>query len=124
MATYLYIGLGGCLGALARYVLANYIAVVWGMAFPYGTLLINVSGSFVLCFLQVVFSRRAMWPQALHLAITIGFLGAYTTFSTFSYEWLRLLQSGQGGLSVLYVVGSVLAGGVAGGLGLLLGRLL
>jgi CrcB protein len=124
MLIYLCIGLGGFAGALTRYFLARWIATTWGVTFPYGTLLINLSGSFLLCFLSVLLSTHALWSPALRLASTVGFLGAYTTFSTFSYEWLWLWQNGQVGPSLIYILGSVVGGGIAGILGLCLGRLL
>ncbi|GIX49696.1 MAG: putative fluoride ion transporter CrcB [Candidatus Tectimicrobiota bacterium] len=122
MTRYLWIGLGGCLGAIARYLLVGWAAQRWGTTFPYGTLLVNVSGSFLLCFLAEVLSTRLALYPTLRLALTVGFLGAYTTFSTFSYEWLQLAQDGNGWQSLGYLLGSVLGGGLAGLLGLLLGR--
>jgi CrcB protein len=124
MLIYLWIGLGGFLGANARYVLSVWVATKWGVTFPYGTLVINLSGSFLLCFLVEVFSTYVILRPPLRLALTVGFLGAYTTFSTFSYEWLQLVQDGEVWPGVLYILGSILGGGVAGTMGLLLGRLL
>lgn len=122
MATCLWIGIGGFLGANARYGLSLWVAARWGTAFPWGTLLINVSGSFVLCVLLVLASHHTAFPPTLRLALTTGFLGAYTTFSTFSAEWLLLCQDGYGIRSMLYVVSSVVGGGLAGVAGLWLGR--
>jgi CrcB protein len=122
MSIYLWIGLGGFLGANARYVLTVWAATSWGVTFPYGTLVINLSGSFVLCLLVEVLSTYLVLRPPLHLALTVGFLGAYTTFSTFSYEWLQLLQDGKVWLCLAYILGSVLGGGVAGSLGFVLGR--
>lgn len=122
LTTALWIGLGGFLGANARYWLSVWIAAQWGTAFPYGTLLINVSGSFLLCFLLALLTKHPRVPAHLGLALTSGFLGAYTTFSTFSAEWLALLQNAQGLRSLLYIIGSLVGGGLAGGLGLWLGR--
>jgi fluoride exporter len=124
MSIYLWIGLGGFLGANARYMLTMWAAARWGVTFPYGTLVINLSGSFLLCLLVEVFSTYLTLPSSLRLALTVGFLGAYTTFSTFSYEWLRLLQEGAVWPCLVYILGSVLGGGVAGVAGFSLGRLL
>lgn len=124
LATSLWLGLGGFLGANARYWLSVWITAHWGTAFPYGTLLINISGSFLLCFLVVFLSRHALLPPPLSVALTSGFLGAYTTFSTFSAEWLALLQNGQILRSLLYIGGSIVGGGLAGGCGVWLGRVL
>jgi CrcB protein len=124
MAIYLWIGLGGFLGANVRYLLTIWMAAKWGITFPYGTLVINLSGSFLLCLLVEVFSTDLTLRPPLRLALTVGFLGAYTTFSTFSYEWLRLLQEGAVWPCLVYILGSVLGGGVAGVAGFSLGRLL
>ena len=122
MSTYLLIGLGGFVGANVRYLLANWVSSRWGVTFPYGTLLINVTGSFVLCFLATMLSQRVILNPALRLALLVGFLGSYTTFSTFSYEWLQLIQNGEVLRSLAYILSSVIGGGLAGGIGLLLGR--
>ena len=104
--------------------LTVWVATRWGVTFPYGTLLINLSGSFLLCFLFEVLSTYLVLRPPLRLALTVGFLGAYTTFSTFRYEWLRLLQAGEVWPCLVYIFGSVLGGGVAGVAGFALGRLL
>lgn len=122
MSTYLWIGIAGFLGANVRYILGRWMSAQWGSTFPYATLAINVSGSFLLCFLLAVWSQGTVWPPAVRLALTVGFLGAYTTFSTFSYESLFLLQQGNIWGSLAYILASVLGGMVAGGLGLLMGR--
>lgn len=125
LATCLCISVGSVLGANARYWLSVWVAAHWGVAFPSGTLLINVSGSFVLCLLTGIWSK-GVWLMApeLRLAMTVGFLGAYTTFSTFSLEWLILMHQGYWLRGLGYLLGSVLGGGMAGWLGLLLGRAL
>ena len=124
MLNALYIGLGGFLGANARYFLAAWLTSKWGVGFPYGTLCVNVSGSFVLCLLIAAMPSRLVADEAQRLVIAVGFLGSYTTFSTFSYEWLHLLLDGQIARCMLYGFGSVIGGGLAGALGLLLGRML
>jgi fluoride exporter len=122
MSIYLWIGLGGFLGANARYVLTVWVAAKWGVTFPYGTLVINLSGSFLLCLLVEALNTYLVLRPPLRLALTVGFLGAYTTFSTFSYEWLRLLQAGEFWPCLVYIFGSVLGGGMAGVAGFSLGR--
>ena len=83
---YLIIGLGGFLGANLRYLVGGWAAEKWGASFPFGTLLINVSGSFVLgLFLAAVTGRLSIDPHW-RLFFAIGFLGAYTTFSSYTYE--------------------------------------
>lgn len=124
MMTYLWIGVGGFLGANTRYCVNQWIISQWGIAFPYGTLLINLSGSFLLCLVIALLSRSLVLPLSIRLALTTGFLSSYTTFSTFSAEWLQLFQAGYAWWSVLYLLCSILGGGIAGGAGFLLGRLL
>jgi CrcB protein len=82
--SYLVISLGGILGANARYLLGNWIAARYGTSFPYGTMVINVSGSFVIGFFLVLLTERfVVHPNWRRLFFAVGFLGAYTTFSTF-----------------------------------------
>ena len=122
ISTYLWIGLGGFFGAMARYGVNTWLTTRWGTAFPYGTLFVNVSGSFVLCLLIAMLSRGFDIAPALRLALTVGFLGSYTTFSTFSADALLLLENGHTLRGLSYVVGSVVGGGLMGAAGLLLGR--
>jgi CrcB protein len=116
--TYLIIAAGAVLGANARYLVGLYVADRLGTAFPYGTLIINVSGSLVIgFFLTLVMERLAADPRW-RLFFATGFLGAYTTFSTYTYEAALLLRGGELGPALLYLVGSVVAGmvGVLGGI--------
>lgn len=106
---YLAISLGGMLGANARYLVGGWAARRFGVLFPYGTLLINVSGSFILgAFMAFVLRHPSFHYTRLFFAV--GFLGAYTTFSTFSFETLQLLQQGRILLAFIYVVGSAVLG--------------
>jgi CrcB protein len=90
--TYLLIGIGGFLGANTRYLVAVWVAEHLGSVFPYGTLLINVSGSFILGFLGGAIAEGILVHPNWRLFFAIGFLGAYTTFSTFSFENFMLIQ--------------------------------
>lgn len=121
-STYVGIGIGGFLGAVARYGLNTWLTTRWGAAFPYGTLFVNVSGSFALCLIVAMLSRNFELAPALRLAVTAGFLGSYTTFSTFSADALLLLESGHTLRGLTYVLGSVVGGVLLGAAGLLLGR--
>lgn len=123
MTRYLMIGLGGFVGANARFLMTIWAAQKWGGQFPYGTLVINLSGSFVLCFLAMLLSERWLSYPSLRLALLVGFFGSYTTFSTFSLEALQLAQNGQLVASLMYVCGSVMGGVIGGYAGLVLGRL-
>ncbi len=96
----------------------------WGGAFPLGTFLVNLTGSFFLCFLWASVRATYFLPSWLELALGTGFLGAYTTFSTYAYETLKLLEDGEKTTAFGYVLGSIAGGLAAGWCGLLLGSLL
>ena len=117
------IAAGGAAGALARYLLGNYVGSRLGFRFPYGTLVINVTGSLVLGFIMALLARTTAGPNWRYL-IPIGFIGAYTTFSTFEYETLRAVQDGQFATGLLNVAVSVTAGFAAVWLGDVIGRVL
>lgn len=111
MWEWVWVGTGGFFGAVSRYALGNWIASRLGASFPYGTLLINLSGCLVLGFFGTLALRRAtLVPPEARLLIAVGFLGAYTTFSTFGFETIRLLEESDLVLALAYVLGSVLAG--------------
>src|SRR5215213_722227 len=95
MQSYILIAVGAALGAGARYWVANRVAALLGPGFPWGTLLINVSGSLLIGLALTLLGQRMVADPAYRLLLVTGFLGAYTTFSTFSYETLALLQEGQ-----------------------------
>ncbi len=120
---YLVISLGGVLGANARYLLGNWVAARYGTSFPYGTMLINVSGSFVIGFFLVLITERFVVHPNWRLFFAVGFLGAYTTFSTFSFESATLIQGGSWLLGLANMVGSVVLGLVAVLAGMALARL-
>ena len=101
---YLWISLGAVVGAGARYFLSGYIARAFASSFPYGTLLINVSGSLVLGFFLVT-SERILLDSRWRFLIAIGFCGSYTTFSGYAFESFALLEQGQWRL----VAGNVIA---------------
>src|SRR4051812_18991785 len=104
------IGCGGFLGANARYSLGLAIASMWGTSFPWGTLLINVSGSFVLGFFLTLVVKKVSGSPALRSFVATGFMGAFTTFSTFSYETTQLLLAGSQLSAVTYVASSLILG--------------
>ncbi|MGX2039772.1 fluoride efflux transporter CrcB [Methylocaldum sp. MU1018] len=98
------IALGGSIGAVARYLVATGIYAWLGRAFPHGTLFVNVSGSFLMGFLTELMLQRFSLAVEYRAAILVGFLGAYTTFSTFALETLYLLEEGdlaKAGLNIL-----------------------
>jgi len=121
LINYLAIGGGGCLGAMLRYFLSTLCARLFGTAFPVGTFVINIGGSFLLGWFLVVVQRRIPASDPLHLAIAIGFLGAFTTFSTLMYESSALLGDGSGMKAMFNLMGSLLIGLMAVRLGMVLG---
>jgi fluoride exporter len=121
--TYLLIGMGGFLGCNARYLLGGWIADRYGTSFPYGTMVINVSGSFAIGFFLVLISERFIVHPNWRLFVAIGFLGGYTTFSTFSFETFALIQQRSFFLALANMVGSVVLGQLAVLVGMILARL-
>ena len=119
----LLVGLGGFLGANARYILGGWLTARWSSGFPYETLCISVSGSFVLSFFMVVATGRFDLPPEYRQLFAIGFLGSYTTFSALTYETLELAGGGDLLYATLNVVASIALGLVAGYLCIVLGRL-
>jgi len=106
---YLMIGLGGILGANARYLVGGWVTQRLGVQFPWGTFLINLSGSLVLG-LFVAYMARHPASHYPRLFFAVGFLGAYTTFSTFSVESLQLIQNGRFPVALSYIVSSAALG--------------
>ena len=94
MNAYFWVALGGVVGACSRYALARFVAKVAGTEFPYGTLLINVTGSLLLGFFMIWSTERAMVDNRLRLLVAIGFCGAYTTFSSYAFESFAYFEQG------------------------------
>lgn len=120
--TVIAIAVAGALGALARYGLEGVVSNRWPGAFPWGTFVVNVTGAFALGLLFVLLSERVTIDASVRSALTIGFLGAYTTFSTLSFETYRLFEDGAVGLALANSLGSLAAGLVAVYLGMIVGR--
>jgi len=121
---YVMVGVGGCLGSILRFWLGSYIGSRLGTRFPYGTLLINVTGSFLIGLVFAVFTARTEWSPNWRYLIPIGFIGGYTTFSSFEFETFRTIQEGQLGLGLLYVGVSVVVGFIAVWGGVTAGRMI
>ncbi|HXZ80386.1 MAG TPA: fluoride efflux transporter CrcB [Terriglobales bacterium] len=106
MAAIVWISLGAILGANARYFLSRWVALVWSPAFAWGTLIINISGSFVLAFFLVWTTERVLADPRWRLMIAVGFCGAYTTFSSFAFETMAYFEQGQWTLFALNILAS------------------
>jgi len=124
MTKYWMVGLGGFLGSIARFWLGSYITYRIGARFPFGTFVINISGSFLIGLIVTLLGEHAHWNPNLLYFIPIGFIGAYTTFSTFELEAFRSVRTGDALLALLYVVLSVTVGFVAVWLGVWTGKTL
>jgi CrcB protein len=110
----LLVGCGGFFGAIARFLVARASASLLGVAFPYGTFLINVSGSFLLGMVATLVGERFIpASDQVRLVFAIGFLGAYTTFSTFEFETQALFEDGSWLLALTNIFGSLFLGLVA-----------
>lgn len=97
----------GALGCLARYYLSGWVYDLFGRDFPYGTLVVNILGAFLIGLIMEFGLRSTLLPANLRVGLTIGFLGGLTTFSTFSYETFRLLEGGEFLMVVINVLVSV-----------------
>ena len=118
----LIIALGGALGAVSRFLLGNGLSRALGSALPYGTFVINIVGCFAMGLLMTIIVDREMLPAAWRLFLCVGFLGGFTTFSSFGYEALMLLTEGRLLAVLAYVGGSVVLGLVAAAAGVLCAR--
>lgn len=123
MTTAVGIAVAGGLGALARYGLEGAVDRFAGAGFPWGTLAVNVSGSLAVGFLFTVLIDRGAVDPWLRTTLLVGFLGAYTTFSTLSMETYRLLEDGALGLALANSIGSLAAGLGAVYVGVVSGRM-
>src|SRR5271170_4490684 len=117
----LFVALGGAIGSTVRYLVTGWFAARFGLAFPYGTFVINVTGSFIIGFFLAVAQERVSLSGYWRLFFAVGVVGGYTTFSTFEYEAVRLLQEGQMLLAASYLVGSVMLGAIGAVAGIAVG---
>lgn len=121
---YLWVGLGGFLGANARYLVGSFLLERLSTGFPLPTLLINVSGSFAIGVLLTLLTERILADPAWRLFLVVGFLGGYTTFSSYSFEALALVEKGLWLRAVVYVLASNGLSLIAVVLGAVVARLL
>lgn len=119
---YLFVGIGGIVGSLLRYILSFLAVQIWGRGFPIGTLLINLTGSFLLGWL----TTKYILPKKLHpyllTALSTGVIGSYTTFSTFCLDSVQLLKSDRYFLGFIYIFMSFIGGLLFVRLGLSVGE--
>jgi fluoride exporter len=121
MERFLWICLGGAAGTGARYLIAVWSAQRLGSAFPYGTLIVNLAGCFVIAALMHA-ALTLGWSPTVRAAITIGFIGGLTTYSSFNYETMRLIEEGALAPAAVNLAVTVLGGFAAGWLGLMSAR--
>ena len=103
-----YIGLFGALGCVSRYLVSGWVLGAAGSVLPYGTLAVNLIGSFLLGLIMESSQHSALFSPEVRLGITVGFMGGFTTFSTFSYETMRLLEDGSFGPAAANILLNVL----------------
>ena len=124
MQKYFFIALGGALGSVARYAVGSSVSHRLGIRFPYGTLLVNLSACLLIGLSLEILNHHTDLNPALRYLIPIGFIGAYSTFSTFEWEIFSNLNSGAFWIAILYIAASVVFGLIAVALGAAAGRAL
>lgn len=118
------IALGGGIGATTRYLVSDWAAMRWGASFPYGTLIVNIIGCFIIgMFMQLVTERVIVSPYW-RLLVTVGFVGGLTTFSSFSYETLNLLRDTSITIAMYNVLANVAFGFFATWVGISLAKII
>lgn len=110
MQKYLWIALGGALGAIARYWVGVAVAGRMGTKFPFGTFVINITACVIIGFSLTFLTRRADLNPAWRFLIPVGFVGAYSTFSTYEWETLSEIRNGAFSIAALYAIGSFVFG--------------
>ena len=120
--TFLLISIGAVLGANLRYWFGAWAGERWGTQYPFATLLINLSGSLILGFFVTLISQRFLIDPRWRVFFAIGFLGSYTTFSTYTYESISLMMDGNWLSGIFNLLGGAVLGGIAAVLGVFLVR--
>ena len=120
--TFVWIGIGAALGANLRYLVGQWIGSWLGLGFPWGTLTINVTGSFLIGVIATLLGERLSVGPEWRLVLVVGVLGGYTTFSTFSLDAINLFSADRWFAGIAYILGSVLLGLAACILGIMLVR--
>ena len=122
MDRYLMVVIGGAAGSLARYLASVAIMNRTGGRFPFGTALVNITGSFLIGLIMTILTERSLVNPNWRLLLVTGFLGGYTTFSSFEWETFGLVRDNEAWLGFLNIAGSVILGYAAVWLGAMLGR--
>jgi CrcB protein len=122
MTKYLMVAIGGALGSVLRFWVGGYISNRAGTRFPYGTFVINITASFLIGFILTLLSERTHWSANWRYLIPVGFIGGYSTFSTFEYESFRVFQDGELLIAGLNITLSVVLGFIFVWLGVITGR--
>ena len=122
MQKYFFIALGGALGSLARFMVGTSVSNRLGTRFPFGTLVINITACLIIGLSLEFLNRHTNINPAVRYLIPIGFIGAYSTFSTFEWEIFSNLNSGAFWIAIAYVATSLIFGLIAVALGAALGR--
>ena len=121
---WIYLAAGGVAGTFARYLLAGVVYSALGTGFPYGTLVVNLTGCFLIGFLAVLAEEKFLLGPSARLLLMVGFCGAFTTFSTFMLETANLIRDGESGRAFLNVLASVVVGFLVFRLGVFLAEIL
>jgi fluoride exporter len=124
MSKLLLVCAGGAIGSGARYLVGGWAAAAWGPGFPWGTLAVNLVGSFLLAIVMYLGLEIGSIGPDLRLFLAVGVMGGFTTYSSFNHETLALAQRGQWGVAAAYVGATLLGAWAAGLAGLLLARFL
>jgi CrcB protein len=124
LGKYFFIALGGALGSVARYLVGTSVSNRLGIRFPFGTLIINLTACVIIGLSLEILNRHSNVNPAFRYLIPIGFIGAYSTFSTFEWELFSNLNSGAFWIAILYVTTSLVFGLIAVALGAALGKVL
>jgi len=122
MTKYLLVAFGGALGSTLRFWAGGYVSTRLGTRFPYGTFVINITASFLIGFIMTLLAERTHWSPNWRFLIPVGFIGGYSTFSTFEYETFRVFQDGEFLIAAINVVFSVVLGFFSVWLGVITGR--
>lgn len=107
---FLFVGIGGAFGALTRYAACKWVGGWWKKSFPAATFFVNLTGSFLLGFLTGFINETGLELNHFKSMVTVGFLGAYTTYSTFAFEIVNLTRDSKAGTAIGYLLGSLIFG--------------